>query len=195
MRLDDSYGHMKGCVMLHHVLTNTTGTGYELLVHNIKVEFEPYAPTNTMRVSPREANPVGVRFASYVSDAQRDAATEYGWLVSTKAALLDDTNNLFIADSDAVPATGQITVANSAGARVIAVAAYKEGGVDRKYATSGADFDEAFVGVDAIFFTAVLHNIPSERYDEVLVARPYIRVDGKYYFGDCKETSYNAIFN
>ncbi len=180
-----------------------------IYIDNFTIEFEPYAPTTVKMASFREEDadnlggPAGIRFASYVTGEQRTVAAEYGYVVTLKDYLDNGDGtyayeNLFIDNIDSVSATNTTDGTNTAGVKFVAAAAYN-GTVDRIYAENGSIFDNGKItyhGIEEIFYTGVLYGITSEvQKSKVFVARPYIKINGVYYYGDCHETSYNAVYN
>ena len=175
---------------------------YHMSFDNIKIEYTPMAPVNTMKASYRELNegetggPEGIRFAAYVSNNQRELASEYGFVVTLKDNLpttdgVTDYTKLNLKGIDSVSATVTTTGKNSDGVTVVAAAAYN-GTVDRVYVQDGKVF--GLQGLYDTFYTAVLYGIDTEvRKKAVFVARPYAKIDGIYYYGDCHETSYNDV--
>jgi len=170
---------------------------YTLHFENFKVTFDAYAPVNTGKASYRELNadnqggPEGIRFAAYVTNDQRTLASEYGFVVTRKTLLGDDYSKLNLKGIDSVSATVTTTGKNSDGITVVAAAAYN-GTVDRIYVQDGKVF--GLQGLYDTFFTAVLYGLDTDvRKSEVFVARPYAKIDGIYYYGDCHETSYNDV--
>ncbi len=177
-------------------------------VDNLKIEFEPYAPSAIPMASYRAADSEfaasGIRFASFVSASQKNNAAEYGYVVTRKTLLEAKVTGeesyetyLHLGGIDNVSATDTTTGENSSGVKVAAAAAYK-GSIDRIYAEDGRIFDNgeiSFRGIIETFFTGVIYGITSdEQKAEEFVARPYIKVDGVYYYGDCYETSYNDVY-
>ncbi len=168
----------------------------------VKVTYTPYAPETVQKASYRapdaEMSQAGLRFAAYVNDTQKAAATEYGFVATRKAFLVEkdavnyeDYLNL---EDVTVSSTGTTAASNKSGVRIVAGAAFKDG-VNRIYTTDGKTFGEDYMGLTDIFFTGVLYGIPEGNEDEIFVARPYIKVDGVYYYGDCIERSYNQVVN
>ena len=174
---------------------------YGLRFENFKVTFDEYAPVNTGKASYRELNadnqggPEGIRFAAYVTNGQRTLASEYGFVVTRKSMLttdgVTDYTKLNLKGIDSVSATVTTTGKNSDGVTVVAAAAYN-GTVDRVYVQDGKVF--GLQGLYDTFFTAVLYGLDTDlKKSEVFVARPYAKIDGIYYYGDCHETSYNDV--
>ncbi len=176
---------------------------------NFKIEFEPYAPSAIPMVSYRAPDAdyaaSGIRFASSVSDTQKADAAEYGYVVTRKTLLEEKVTAdesyetyLHLGGISSVSATGTTTAENSDGVKVAAAAAYN-GSINRVYTMDGSIFDNgtiSFRGVMETFFTGVVTGMTSDAQKaEVIVARPYIKVDGVYYYGDCYETSYNEIYD
>ncbi len=190
---------------------NTDGSiePVRVYVDNFTIEFEPYAPTAVKMASFREEDadglggPAGIRFASYVTSEQREVAAEYGYVVTLRDYIDNGDGTyayekLFIDNVDSVSATETTNGTNTAGVKFVAAAAYN-GTVDRIYVLDGSIFDNGkltYRGIEETFYTGVLYGITSdEQKKTVFVARPYIKVNGVYYYGDCHETSYNAVYN
>ncbi len=173
---------------------------YTLHFTNFKVTFDEYAPVNTGKASYRESNdndkggPEGIRFAAYVTEGQRELASEYGFVVTRKSLIttegVTDYAKLNLEGVENV-STSTTTAKNSDGITVVAAAAYN-GTVDRIYIKDGKVF--GLQGLYDTFYTAVLFGMTTDiQKSEVYVARPYAKIDGAYYYGECHETSYNKV--
>ncbi len=188
------------------LLTNNSGTTYEFYVDDITIEYEPFAPENTKLASYREPDEsfyeAGIRFAAYVNADQKARATEYGWVVTRKTFLNNGDGTfayekLYLDNDVAVVGNDTIVDTNEDGVKVVAAAAYIDGSIDKIYALDGNDLHESLSGLYDTFFTGVLYGIDpgsETQKEEIFVARPYIKVGGIYYYGDCHETSYNEVY-
>ena len=173
---------------------------YSLHFTNFKITFDEYAPVNTMKASYRESNandkggPEGIRFAAYVTDGQRELASEYGFVVTRKSLIttegVTDYAKLNL-EGIANVSTSTTSGKNSDGIAVVAAAAYN-GTVDRIYVQDGKVF--GLQGLYDTFYTAVLFGMTTDIHkSEVYVARPYAKIGGAYYYGECHEASYNSV--
>ena len=97
---------------------------------------------------------------------QKENATEYGFVIARKGALTD-------AGLEAAGLTLDANVKKTSGS------AYVKNGVDKIFAIENGN----------IFFTAVLYNIPEQAYEDVLVARPYLKSGDLVVYGDAVERS------
>ena len=176
-----------------------------VFVDNFKVTYTPYAPETVKLASYRPENenetggPAGIRFASYVTEAQTDASTEYGFVVTRKSHItVDGVANyelLNLSGVDAVAYDKTTAAVNSDNVKVVARAAYN-GTTSRIYTDDGNNINSSYKGLFAEFFTGVLYGMSTnQQKSDVFVARPYIKVDGVYYYGECHEASYNDVFN
>ena len=85
---------------------------------------------------------------------------------------------------------------NSHNVLLVAAAGYKDN-VDRVYTDDGSVFGNEYTGLSngVWFYTGVLTGIKTaEQKTEIYVARPYIKVNGMYYYGSIKEVSYSNFF-
>jgi hypothetical protein len=81
---------------------------------------------------------------------------------------------------------------NKDGVKVVAAAAYIKDSADKIFVKDGKVF--GLQGLYETFFTGVLCGLDDAvKKADVFVARPYAKVDGVYYYGDCHETSYNEV--
>ncbi len=175
-----------------------SGAG-EVYVDNVTMDYTPYAPTYVKMVSYRDQNPTGIRFASHVSNKAREVGAEYGYVVALESALDGDNTKLFIDNVDSVSTNQTTSGTNSAGVKFVAAAAFnKDLGVDKVYSRNGDPFDNGVItyrGIEEVFYTGVLFGITDDYKDVVFVARPFIKIDGVYYYGECYSTSFNEVYN
>ncbi len=182
--------------------SSASGTFY---VDNFTISFVPYAPETVEMASYRVENEnnlggsAGIRFASYVTDEKKAAATEYGFVVTRKELIttsgVADYAKLHI-DGLTADRTDAVSGRNSDNVLVIAGAAFNDS-VNRVYTNDGSIFDNgtvSYAGVFETFFTGVIYNIPEGHEADIFVARPYIIVDGVCYYGDCYESSYEEVY-
>ncbi len=164
---------------------------------NFTIEYVPYAPTAVEKTSFRSGTPSGIRFASYVSDAQKNQASYYGYVVAAKASLGYESN--LTLDGVTVTTDGKtFNGTNANGVKVVGAVAYNGDNIDRVFATNGSAFGNEYRGIYDTFFTGVLMGINPEdavQTSTVFVARPFIKVGDTYYYGDCYEASYNSVVN
>ena len=175
---------------------NTTGA--RMYVDNFIITYDSYNPALVNKASYRvkdengKTGPAGIRFAAYVTDTQYDACTEYGFVVTRKTLLGGDYTKLNL-KGVTVTANGVTASANADEVLVVAAAAY-DGKVTRTYTHDGATFGTEYMGIEETFFTGILTGIPSGMEAEVFVGRPYIKIDGNIYYGNCIERCYNDFF-
>ncbi|MBE6680989.1 MAG: hypothetical protein E7600_01715 [Ruminococcaceae bacterium] len=129
------------------------------------------APETSNEVSLRNDDPMGIRFKASLKSSELENITDYGWVVTRKKLLVDDAELTLDWTGKKVTGYG------------------RQNGTDLK----------DFFGEDAEnkIFTAVLYfseteddGLPSaEKLGELLVARPFVKVDGEVYYGDAVEKS------
>lgn len=190
--------------MMFYVHTGTA-TVATIWFDEISVEFTPYAPTTVDKVSYRtESSNAGIRVAAYVNAKQKIACSEYGFIVARKTHLETAAANNGGMYSDYLSLDGvtdeigtKTTLAkNSHNVLLVAAAGYKDN-VDRVYTDDGSVFGNEYTGLSngVWFYTGVLTGIKTaEQKTEIYVARPYIKVNGMYYYGSIKEVSYSNFF-
>jgi len=172
---------------------------------NFKVTYTPYSPETIKLASYRPENenetggPAGIRFVSYVTDGQKTQSSEFGFVVTRKALITSDGvidyDKLNLNGVEAVAYDKTTSAVNSDNVKVVARAAYN-GTSSRIYTDDGNNINSSYKGLFAEFFTGVLYGMStSQQKSDVFVARPYIKVDGVYYYGECHEASYNDVFN
>ena len=198
----DTHGYFPS---VRAVAMGTQSSG-KFMLDNLTISFTPAAPEALDLVGYRIADeggkggPSGMRFASFVTDTQIESATEYGFIVTLK----DSITTAGVADYDKVnlegvtaDRTSSISATNSDGVKVLAGAAFNEN-TNKVYALDGSTFSNgtiSYKGVFETFFTGVLYGIPEGQEDTIFVARPYIVVDGVFYYGNCVERSYNQVLD
>ncbi len=144
---------------------------------NFKIYYKDYnyAPVSCSQNSIRVDAPSGIRFKASVSSLERssDAVTEYGFIVARKVAL--DTAGITPEDF-----TAESSVKYSKGV------AY--GTVD------GESVDKIFETVEGrTFFTAVVYNIPADKYAEDIVVKPYIVKDEEIIYGTAMVNNIKSV--
>ena len=121
----------------------------------------------------------GMRFAAFISLAQRELSEEYGYIIAVTDTLGGDVNNLVF------NAAGDEKGTNAYGVKYVSGAAYnKATGKDVIYDMDGGRFGEHAINDEGIYFTAILNNIPAAQYKTSLTVRAYTKVGGKYYYGN-----------
>ncbi len=159
-------------------VTKSLDTTVYAAVHEFEIYGDDTAlsPVTTSEKSVRVREPSGMRFGAFVTiwqDSFVDGnADEFGFVVTRKKLLADKGLS-----------EQQFTVenANKNGVSVVY-------GKSKYYDEQKQDFKEIIWNDDfansARYFTGVLIGIPESGYKDVFVARPYVLVDGVYYYGD-----------
>jgi methionine-rich copper-binding protein CopC len=194
--IEKTFDVVEGESVTYYDISITSGAT-TVYFDNFKIEYVPFAPKNVNKASFRPASDgitAGIRYAAYVNEAQIDAATEYGFVITRAVMLSGDYSKLNL-EGLTVKETGTTSGINNDNIRVVAGAAYIKDIKNLVYANNGDVFGADLRGVSDTFFTGLLCNIPENQRDDVLVGRPYIKIDGVYYYGDCYETSYNMVYN
>ena len=113
----------------------------------------------------KTTKPVGYRFMASLTKELVSEATSYGWIIAREASLkkASITNLSFTYER--------------AAAKNVAVLRGTNFGEGREDALI---FNEDDANV---YFTAMLYNIPSGMYEDVLVARPFAVIDGVTHYG------------
>ena len=163
----------------------------------------PPAPTMLTSNSIRFGTYKGLRFAAVVDlELRKDEQTEeYGFLVTRKELLeakgvTNDTLKVWNDGTGEVWADPAKTVGLTENEVVfLAGRVYqKDSGTEIIYDRTGDKLGvESIKNGTAIGIASVLTNIPSGHYKDVFVVRPYVKIDGTYYYGDAKENSYYAV--
>lgn len=168
-------------------------------VYAVWAQNDYIVPTTIEKSSLRTKDVTGLRFAATVwSDIKygTGALTEtlngvqpdaYGFIVS-RESLLKGTDLNFGGGADE---NGRGTT-KSGVAYVTGVAFDKAKGIDRVYDNDGTYFSEVEEGVSEAF-TAVLLNIPSTHYTEKMVARPYLVINGRTFYGQARAVSMQEV--
>lgn len=189
--------------MMFYVLTGSTAA--TIWFDEISVEFTPYAPTTVDKTSYRtDSSNAGIRVAAYVNANQKAACSEYGFIVARKTHLETAAANNGGVYSDYLNLDGvtdeigtkTTLLRNSNNVLLVAAAGYK-GNVDRVYTDDGSVFGTEYAGLsnNVCFYTGILTGIKTvAQQAETYVTRPYIKVNGIYYYGSIKEVSYSNFF-
>jgi len=179
------------------VYSNTSGA--TVYFDDVKLyEYDRVAPEAIDLASIRTNSdaPAGIRFASFIDEKLRNKSEEYGFIVTVSDYIMGDESYL---------------VFNEAGDRntsdYVSGAAYiKSEGIDIIYSHTAEPFEGS--GVDygyGFYFTCVLTGITAEQYDTQLMVRPYVKVNGNFFYGasvtrsiyevaeDMKEKSYDKL--
>lgn len=150
---------------------------YTVNFDNLKVEYSEkafHAPVSYNENSIRVNAPAGVRFKSSVSRVTREnkSLTEYGFIVTRKVSL----------EAKGV-ALNEFTMNNEkmTGLYVKGVSYGVENGkhVDRIFNMTDTD----------VFFTAAVYNIPSNMYHDVVVVRPFVKMNDSVLYGEAMSAS------
>lgn len=157
-------------------------------IDNIRIYYEKNIEPVGIEVSSlRSQNPAGLRFVSYVSNAQRDRAEEYGYLLT----LDDETgrdyeNELVFGVGDRVENT---VLTNVYDLSYISASNYIKGTKDAVYSLNGDFLPKKLSLGDGIYFTAAMTGIPETGFQTKLVVRPYIVYDGGVCYGNVVKRS------
>ena len=140
------------------------------------ISFSPVyadAPYNRNKTSIRFTEPGGIRFLASVTDSQRKAFDEYGFIV-TRNTILDSLG----LENDA------LTFDLDKGKYVFGQSYLKDGDklpIDKIYELSEDNL--------TTFFTAVVTGIPEQYYADKLVVRPYAKMGDVYSYGEITQSS------
>ena len=171
-------------------------------VYAVWVEEASLVPQTLAKNQIRTSDPMGLRFAALIDLPVKTGNTtalpslagvspdEYGFIVSRKALLGERELNFgFGPDENGKGVT-------SDGVTYVSGAAFKRVGdavvTDIVYDIDGSRLPEVTEGENEAF-TAVVTNIPDTMYDDVIVARPYIRFGDRYFYGEAREASLTMI--
>ncbi len=119
--------------------------------------------TDTEKASIRTDSPMGIRFRAFMSGDTSEVATDYGWVVARKTVVENAGYTL-----------DDVTVDQEAFKVILGYG--RENGVDLK-----SFYDETD---DLKTFTAVIYNLPSGMEADVIVSRPFVKLDGEYFYGE-----------
>ena len=149
---------------------------------NFKIYYKPYtyAPKSYNVNSIRVNSPSGIRFKASVSTIERNhnELTEYGYIVARKVTL----DKLVVAENELKMENTALTK----GTHYVQGVSY--GMVD------GKKVDKIFEkNGNVTFFTAVVYNIPSNMYDDVIVVRPYVMLGETAVYGEPMTASIKEV--
>lgn len=132
--------------------------------------------------SVRAGDVSGVRFMAKLDAGAQSLLTEYGWIVTRKEILMAYEKEASDFTYDLI---NQMVADEEDGFKWVAGKNYVKDEVDAKIWKS----DDT-----SIFFTAVLYNIPEDKYEDVLIARPYtLEGDADYEYGTAIEVSVKSV--
>ena len=177
------------------VVTSINLTG-DTTVYAVWVEEGTFVPRTINKNSLRTGAVSGIRFASTIDLSVKAGLSaafegvepdEYGFIVSRKALLNGETLTFGTA-----PNEKGVGVTPNGATYVSGVAFDKAKGINRVYDNDGSKFSEVTAGKNEAF-TAILTGIPEENYGDTLVARPYIKIGGLYFYGRAREMSMKSV--
>ena len=154
------------------------------------------APIMLNKASLRLTGTHGMRQASFVDTDTRTKSTEYGYIVSRKIffdSVDDDYDQYFVIPEGFDTENKNGTLATINMPFLCGIAYNPELGIDKIYATDGSVFGEDVNYEDefargGVYFTCVLLGLEGyEQYHEVMVIRPYIKIGGRYFYGEVTE--------
>ncbi len=149
---------------------------YEMSVYGTAVSDENNPTTCLNDVSIRVREPSGLRFMAYVTYEQdervNNAGDEFGFIVTRKTLL----ENAGLTETEL---TFEKAKANN-----LNIAVGKSKFYDYQKDVLKEIIYDNDVANSHKYFTGVLTGIPSAYYKDVLVARPYILIDGEYFYGE-----------
>ena len=177
------------------VVTSIDLTG-DTTVYAVWTEDGKITPRTINKNSLRTGAVSGIRFASIIDlsvkaglsdDFKGVEPDEYGFIVSRKALLNGETLTFGTA-----PNEKGVGVTPNGATYVSGVAFDKAKGINRVYDNDGSKFSEVTAGKNEAF-TAILTGIPEENYGDTLVARPYLKICGLYFYGRAREMSMKSV--
>ena len=177
------------------VVTSIELTG-DTTVYAVWVEEGTFIPRTINKNSLRTGAVSGIRFASIINLSVKAGLSaafegvepdEYGFIVSRKALLNGETLTFGTA-----PNEKGVGVTPNGATYVSGVAFDKAKGINRVYDNDGSKFSEVTAGKNEAF-TAILTGIPEENYGDTLVARPYLKIGGLYFYGRAREMSMKSV--
>ena len=177
------------------IVTSIKLTG-DTTVYAVWVEEGTFVPRTINKNSLRTGAVSGIRFASTIDLSVKAGLSaafegvepdEYGFIVSRKALLNGETLTFGTA-----PNEKGVGVTPNGATYVSGVAFDKAKGINRVYDNDGSKFSEVTAGKNEAF-TAILTGIPEENYGDTLVARPYIKIGGLYFYGRAREMSMKSV--
>ncbi len=149
---------------------------YEMAVYGTAVSDENNPTTCLDDISIRVREPSGLRFMAYVTYEQdervNNAGDEFGFIVTRKTLL----ENAGLTETEL---TFEKAKANN-----LNIAVGKSKFYDYQKDVLKEIIYDNDVANSHKYFTGVLTGIPSAYYKDVLVARPYILIDGEYFYGE-----------
>lgn len=146
---------------------------------------ELFAPISLNEYSIRTTGIPGMRFTAFTSETNKLASTEYGF-ITTLADFMGENSYTSLVFPKSKEGNTAITTGGSG------VDTVEIGGTNVRYIYASAFVKDSGVdkfkirtynGVDGFQTNAVLVNIPEAQYKSEFVVRPYIVIDGVYYYG------------
>ena len=135
--------------------------------------------------------PQGIRYACFVDIKTATDADEYGFVVAAKSKLLKAFPNDTSFENHRLNSNvDKVGVLSDGKTNYSANAAYIKEEFDK---SEFLTLDEAMlkfpesamknISDDGFYFTVALINIPESHYSDAIVGRPYVKIDGNYYYG------------
>jgi len=168
--LDDKSVYEIGFLFNPH---STSSTTTHISVDNFRMYYSGmYKPASYNENCIRVSDPAGIRFKASVTDFIRNDSelVEYGFIVTRKVIL----DNLGIAAE-----SFDMTIDTDAYVKGITKGVDNGKEVDRIFAKEGIN----------TFITAVVYNVPADKYSDVLVVRPFVTVGDETVYGNVMQAS------
>ena len=178
-------------------------TPIELKNSDIRI-YAGLAPINTKETSIRTGLSEGIRFKSYISAGSRAKAVEYGTIVARrdqmiKLGLSDDDLKFDTSNLPEVNGKATYVGKTSGGLTFVGAVNYlkaegsEEPEVDIVFypdiENGGVFYTGVVTGLNGGYTDAATGKKYANRYNSELVARPYVKIDGVYYYGECSSST------
>lgn len=174
-------------------------TGTQTLI----TAFEPQLPEITFKNSIRTTAPAGIRFAAFIPNAGHAEAEEYGFLVGRadlyEKAGIDPTSDLRVNDTVSNTDSETFHGTTASGFKFVGGRNYRNGAGGKTTFTDDGETPFGSYGETGYYFMAVVTGLEKEytdgdityttRYRVPIASRPYVKIGGMYFYGDCHISS------
>ena len=157
---------------------------FTVYVDNLRIYFKEYADVESIdEYAVRTVGTTGLRFSACVTGDTKLTAEEYGFLVAVADRVGGDGTALVFPESlegntattDDASHTSSLTVSGTSVPFIYRSSYIKDSDID---ISSAAIID----GEPSFRFNAVLTGIPKAEYRTNMLVRPYLKVNGRYYY-------------
>lgn len=180
-------------------LENVTGTitGFEIIPTNIdatikidSIEFLTYSVALDIASvkSDLELDVQSIRFAGFMTDADKAKVDEFGFIIADATAFADGDNDYL----SLVHSNTNTFIAANGTYKYNSTAAYVKNGDDLWYSKTGEKFGKENCG-SGNYYAVAVNNIAEEHFDSDIVVKTYVKIGDTYIYGTAVRRNVNEV--